>query len=167
MYAASAKVTVPTARVSSSTSTVEPGSSRCGAKRSCEQPTSSHHASCSSVIRAPYARRDTADLMALSSGRSAVVAVRITPGFSRLGDEHGGAEDEPGCDDRADEARGGTSVDPRAVHHGMALAAGDEPAVDRHRGDEGDREREAQRTLEQPRSQTGLHGARDRDHDRV
>ena len=39
MYAASANVTVPTARASSSTSTVEYGSSRCGAKRSCEQPT--------------------------------------------------------------------------------------------------------------------------------
>ena len=68
--------------------------------------------------------------MALSSGRSAIVAVRSTPGFSRLGEQDGDAEDEPDGDDGADEARRRPAVDPGLVHDRVPLAACDEPAVD-------------------------------------
>ena len=78
-----------------------------------------------------------------------------------LGGEHGGAEDERHGGDRADHARRRAAVDAGPVHGGVALAAGDQPAVDGNGDDAGDHEREREAAPEQQRADAGVHRAGD------
>ena len=84
-----------------------------------------------------------------------------------LRDEHGGAEDERGDGDRGDGAGGEVRVMAAVVQNGVALAARDQPAVDRVGDDAGDDQRERERAPEQDVADPGGHRAGDEQHDRV
>jgi glycerol uptake facilitator-like aquaporin len=78
-----------------------------------------------------------------------VVVPRRGASVEGLDDEHGGAEHEHRGRDRGDRAGGEVGVVAAVVQDGVALAAGDQPAVDGEGDDARDDEGEGQRAPEQ------------------
>jgi cytochrome P450 len=85
----------------------------------------------------------------------------------RLGAQHDAPEQERQHRDRRHHRDRRAAVDAGLVHHRVALAARDQPAVDRHRDDARDRQREREAAPEQQVAEPGVHRAGDEQHDRV
>ena len=96
----------------------------------------------------------------------AAVVARIVPGDG-VGDKDSRAEHEGHRGDDPDGARRRAAVDAGLVHHRMALSAGDQVAVDRHRDHAGDDQRERERAPEEHIVQAGVHRAGNDHHDEV
>ena len=84
------------------------------------------------------------------------------PGLAaqRVGDQHDRPEDARRRGDRADHARRRAAVDARLVHGRVALAALEQPAVDREGEEAGHEQRERERAPEQHVVEARVHGAR-------